>query len=133
MNSTWTAAVRYAECDSQGIVFNAHYLTWCDEAATAWFAETGTNYPALLARGLDTRVVSSRLDWSSSARWGDAVDLRVRPDRIGRTSFVLAFDVRVGDRSCCQVHTTYVLVDHDGSPTPVPPDLRAAWSGLSTG
>lgn len=126
---SWTAAVRYAECDQQGIVFNGHYLTWCDEAATAWFAAAGTSYPELLARGLDTRVVSSTLDWSSSARWGDVVDVDVTLDRVGRTSFGLAFDVRAGDRSCCRVRTTYVLVDEQGRPTPVPADLHAAWTG----
>jgi len=28
----WSSPVRYVECDQQGIVFNAHYLTWADEA-----------------------------------------------------------------------------------------------------
>lgn len=128
---TWTAAVRYAECDQQGIVFNGHYLTWCDEAATAWFAATGTSYPELLARGLDTRVVSSTLDWSSSAGWGDVVDVDVALERVGRTSFALVFDVLAGDRSCCRVRTTYVLVDEQGRPTPVPADLQAAWTGAA--
>ncbi len=32
--SAWSAPVRYAECDMQGIVFNAHYLLYADEALT---------------------------------------------------------------------------------------------------
>jgi acyl-CoA thioester hydrolase len=125
--TTWTAAVRYAECDQQGVVFNSHYLTWCDEAVTGWFAATGSSYAELGARGLDTKVVSSTLDWSSSARYGDVVEVDARTNRIGRTSFTVAFAVLVGDRPCCQVRTTYVLVDADGAPTPVPEDLRQAW------
>lgn len=127
--STWTAPVRYAECDQQGVVFNAHYLLWCDEAVTAWLAGTGTSYDQLHARGLDTKVVSSTLDWTSSAQWGDVVEVEARTDRVGRTSFTVAFDVRVGSRSCCTVRTTYVLVDADGTPTPVPDDLRRGWGG----
>jgi acyl-CoA thioester hydrolase len=123
----WSAPVRYAECDQQGIVFNSHYLLWCDEAVTRWFAAGGSSYPELAERGLDTKVVSSTLDWSSSARYGDVVDVAARTDRIGRTSFTVAFDVRVGDRLCCAVRTTYVLVDAEGAPTPVPDDLRRAW------
>jgi len=124
----WIAPVRYVECDQQGIVFHAHYLTWCDEAVTGWFAATGADYAALLARGLDTLVVSSTLDWTSSARYGDVVEIDVGTERVGRTSFVVAFAVRVGDRTCCTVRTTYVLVDGEGRPTPVPADLREVWS-----
>jgi acyl-CoA thioester hydrolase len=28
----WSAPVRYAECDQQGVVFNANYLAYADEA-----------------------------------------------------------------------------------------------------
>ena len=28
--------VRYAEVDAQQVVFNAHYLTWCDVASSGW-------------------------------------------------------------------------------------------------
>jgi acyl-CoA thioester hydrolase len=126
--TTWSAPVRYAECDQQGIVFNSHYLLWCDEAVVGWFAATGSTYAELGARGLDTKVVSSTLDWSSSARYGDVVEVDVRTERIGRTSFTVAFEVRVGERLCCRVSTTYVLVDDDDVPTPVPDDLRVAWA-----
>ena len=30
----WSAPVRYAECDGQGVVFNSHYLLYADEALT---------------------------------------------------------------------------------------------------
>jgi acyl-CoA thioester hydrolase len=126
--AVWSAPVRYAECDQQGIVFNSHYLLWCDEAVAVWFERTGASYAALHARGLDAKVVASALEWRGSARWGDSVDVDVRADRIGRTSFAVAFTVRVGDRTCCEVRTTYVLVDLEDRPTPVPDDLRAAWS-----
>jgi acyl-CoA thioester hydrolase len=124
----WSAPVRYVECDQQGIVFNGHYLTWCDEAATAWMSAVGTAYDALHARDLDTRVVSSSLNWTSSARWGDTVDVDAALDRIGRTSFAIALEVKVGERLCCRVVTTYVMTDLAGAPVPVPDDLRAAWS-----
>ncbi|MDT7551270.1 MAG: acyl-CoA thioester hydrolase [Actinomycetota bacterium] len=124
----WSAPVRYQECDQQGIVFNAHYLTWCDEAVTAWMAAVGTPYDGLHARDLDTRVVASALDWMSSARWGDTVDLDVAVARLGRTSFAIGIDVSVGERLCCRVVTTYVMTDLAGSSVPVPDDLRAAWS-----
>ena len=82
---------------------------------------------ALRNLGLDTHVVASTLSWSSSARWGDVVTVDAACDRVGGSSFALRLLVRVGERPCCEVTTTYVLVDRDG-PTRVPDDLRAAWA-----
>ncbi len=127
MTAVWSAPVRYVECDQQGVVFNAHYLVWCDEAMTGWLSSRGTPFPGLVARDLDASLVASSLEWSSSARYGDTVEVDAELEGIGRTSFRLAFAVRVGERLCCTVRTTYVLVS-DEKPTPVPDDLRAAWS-----
>ena len=125
--SAWSAPVRYAECDMQGVVFNAHYLAWADEAMTAVLAELGTPYEGLLARGLDTVVVASELGWSGPARWGDVVHVDGEVERVGGSSFTVVFTIVVEDRVCCRVRTTYVLTRDDGSPTRVPDDLRAAW------
>jgi len=128
VNAVWSSPVRYVECDAQGVVFNGHYLTWADEAATALMAGLGTPYAALLARGLDTSVVASDLQWSSSAVWGDVVEVDGAVTRLGRTSFAFGLTIRVGTRTCCVVTTTYVLVDGDRTPTPLPDDLRTAWA-----
>jgi acyl-CoA thioester hydrolase len=125
--SVWSAPVRYAECDQQGVVFNAHYLAYADEAMIAVMAERGTPYDDLFARGLDTAVVASELSWVAPARWGDVVQVDGEVERVGRTSFTVAFTISVEDRPCCRVRTSYVLTDLERQPTPVPDDLRAAW------
>jgi acyl-CoA thioester hydrolase len=117
---TWSAPVRYAEVDGQNVVFNAHYLTYCDEAMSHYFTDLGLGpFSAYV------QLVSSTLTWKAPARWGDVVDVDVSCLRIGTTSLVLGFDVRVGDRLCCRVETTYVHIDGDGRPEPVPDDARA--------
>lgn len=128
MRAVWSAPVRYVECDAQGVVFNGHYLTWADEAATALMAELGTPYAELLARGLDTSVVASDLQWSSPAVWGDVIQVDGEVVRVGRTSFAYRLTIRAGDRTCCVVTTTYVLVDAGRTPTALPDDVRQAWS-----
>jgi acyl-CoA thioester hydrolase len=125
--STWSAPVRYVECDQQGIVFNGHYLTWADEAATAWWAAVGLPYADLATDG-EALVKSSSLVWTSSARWGDVVDVEARLASLGRTSLALQLDVRVGERSCCVVTTTYVFVV-GGAATPWPDRVRALLAG----
>jgi acyl-CoA thioester hydrolase len=119
--STWSAPVRYAEVDQQGVVFNSHYLLYCDEAMGTFCLERG-----LRAFVEQVRLVSSRLTWTGPARWGQVVDVDVRCTRVGRTSVVIAFDIRADGLACCQVETTYVNADAQGVPAPVPDDVRAA-------
>jgi acyl-CoA thioester hydrolase len=120
----WSAPVRFVECDQQGIVFNAHYLTWADEAVNTWWAARGLPWQALVERGMEYSVRASALDWVSPARYGDTVDVDVEVDRLGRSSLTLVFTVRVGERVCCTVTTTYVATV-DGRPAPWPDDVRA--------
>jgi acyl-CoA thioester hydrolase len=121
--SAWSARVRYAEIDGQGVVFNAHYLTYCDEAMAHFCRERG-----LADFAADVQLVASALTWTAAARWGDTVRVDATCTKVGRTSFVLAFDIRVGTRMCCHVETSYVHIDGDGRPTPVPDAVRAALS-----
>jgi acyl-CoA thioester hydrolase len=118
-HSTWLAPVRYVEADQQGLVFNAHYLTYCDEAFGAFCAERG-----LLSFAEQVYVVSSTLSWTASARWGDLVEVRTRCLRVGRTSAVIGFEIRASGRDCCQVETVYVLTDAHGVKTPIPDSVR---------
>jgi acyl-CoA thioester hydrolase len=126
----WSSPVRYAECDGQGVVFNSHYLLYADEALTGLLRALGTPYDELLARGLDTAVVASELSWVAPARYGDVVEVDAEVERIGRTSFTIAFTIGVAEQPCCRVRTSYVLTDLERRPTAVPDDLRAAWLSL---
>ena len=125
---TWSAPVRYVECDQQGIVFNAHYLTWADETSTAWWASLGLPWTELTARGAEPVVKASTLEWSSPARWGETVTVDAGTEKVGRTSVTARFTVRVGDRVCCVVRTTYVCLA-DGRSQPWPDDVRARLEG----
>jgi acyl-CoA thioester hydrolase len=119
MSATWSAPVRYGEVDQQGVVFNSHYLLYCDEAMGAYCAQRG-----LLDLAERVHLVSSALTWRSPARWGEVVDVTARCIRVGTSSFAMRFDLRVGERECCAVETTYVLAE-DGRPRPLPDNIRA--------
>lgn len=109
-------------------MFNAHYLAYADEAVDHVLRQHGVAYTDLMARGLDTSVVASELQWSAPARWGDVVDVDGAVERVGRTSFVVAMTISVGEKLCCRVRTTYVLTDRERTPTPVPDDVRELWT-----
>lgn len=120
----WSAPVRFVECDQQGVVFNAHYLTWADEAVNAWWVAVGVPHGALETWGVEYLVKATALEWSSSARHGDTVAVDAELTKLGRTSLTLLLTVRVDDRVCCTVRTTYVATA-DGRPVPWPDEVRA--------
>jgi acyl-CoA thioester hydrolase len=117
--ATWSAPVRYAEVDGQGVVFNSHYLLYCDEAMAAYSRERG-----LLDLADRVQLVTSTLTWKSGARWGEQIDVDVSCTRVGRTSFELDFAITADDRPCCEVRTTYVYTDAQWRPVPVPDEAR---------
>ena len=119
--STWSAPVRFAEVDQQGVVFNAHYLLYCDEAMGAFCIQRGLREFVELVK-----LVTSTITWSGPARWGDVVEVGVQCTKVGRTSARLAFEVRAGGRPCCRVETVYVYADESGTPREIPDDIRAA-------
>jgi acyl-CoA thioester hydrolase len=44
-------------------------------------------------------------------------------EKLGRSSLTVRFVVRVGERQCCEVRTTYVCTA-DGTPSPWPDEIR---------
>src|SRR5512139_91900 len=79
--------VRYAEVDSQGIVFNAHYLTYFDTALTEFLRAIGHDYGALVsAEGLDFHLVKSTVEYLAPIRNDALIEIGVAVGRIGNTS-----------------------------------------------
>jgi acyl-CoA thioester hydrolase len=123
---------RYAEIDQQGVVFNAHYLTWFDEACAGFLDHLGVTYPGLIDSGHDIQVVHSEIDFLAPVRWRDAVRVAVACPRIGSTSFTLDFSVLrqngdVEEQTAVRGHNVYVVVSsEDWAKRPVPEKLREA-------
>ena len=81
-----TLRVRYGECDLQGIVFNAHYLSYFDTSITElWRAACGS-YQAMLDRGVDIVLADARLRFRAPARFDDELTLAIGVTHIGTTS-----------------------------------------------
>ncbi|MGR7025095.1 acyl-CoA thioesterase [Geodermatophilus sp. URMC 62] len=131
MPVSWSSPVRFVECDQQGVVFNAHYLVWADEASMVWWSSAGLPWDDLVSRA-DPVVKASALEWSSPARWGDTVTVDAGAERLGRTSVTVRFTVRVGERVCCVVRNTYVATV-GGAAVPWPDDVRARLEAVSAG
>jgi acyl-CoA thioester hydrolase len=125
---TFPVTVRYLEVDAQGVVFNAWYLAYFDEAMSAFFTARGLPYQKMIESGFDVQLVRSEIDWKAGLRWQDAVEVAVSTACIGRTSFALDFEVRRdGNEVTCMGRTVYVVVAADGSgKREIPPVMAEA-------
>ena len=85
--------VRYAECDPQGVVFNAHYLMYFDTAFTELWREAFGSYQAMLDEGVDVVVAEAGVRFLSPARFDDELDVRAQVARLGTTAMTTAFVV----------------------------------------
>lgn len=118
---------RYAEVDAQGVVFNAHWLTYFDEACTRWFDAMGFAPAEAFFRDFDVMLVKAVLEWQGPAGFDDVVDVAVECPRVGTKSFDVRYTATVGGRGACVGTITYVSVQpgtHDS--TAIPTTLRRA-------
>jgi acyl-CoA thioester hydrolase len=119
--------VRYGEVDMQQVVFNAHYLAFCDDAAERWLAARSLNVFAL---GWDFMLKKAVIEWSGSATVHEVIDITVAVRRWGNTSFDVGFTGAVGERPVFDCTITYVGVKAGTRETmAAPPEVRAALGG----
>jgi acyl-CoA thioester hydrolase len=86
--------VRYSEVDGQGVVFNAHYLTYYDTAITEYFRVLAFDLAAdVKTTGVDFHVVRALVEYKAPILFDQQIDVGVRVARIGRSS--VAFELGV--------------------------------------
>jgi acyl-CoA thioester hydrolase len=105
--------VRYAECDLQGVVFNAHYLAYYDASMTELWRAAFGGYEAMLERGVDMVLAEARLRFLSPARFDDELALSVGVAHLGNTSFVTEHRASRDGQSVAEGTLRHVLVDRE--------------------
>jgi len=116
--------VRYGEVDQQGVVFNAHYLAYCDDAVETWVRARGIRSAA---HGWDFMLKKASIEWQGPATTAETVDITVAVARWGNTSFDVALAGSVGERPVFTCTITYVgVVEGTTEIMPPPAEVRAA-------
>jgi acyl-CoA thioester hydrolase len=129
MGQTFThrIRVRYAECDAQGVVFNAHYYAYFDILMTELWREILGSYDAMLENGADMSVVASGARFIAPARFDDEINLNAQVTRLGNTAMSTAIRItRASDGAELvdgEIH--HVFVDPATyTKRPIPDDVR---------
>ncbi len=86
--------VRWAEVDKQGVVFNAHYLLYCDVCVTEYWRAVGLNYPDdFVKQGSDLFVRKSTIEYHWSAYYDDELEICGRIARLGTSSMRFVVEI----------------------------------------
>jgi len=118
---------RYSEIDAQGVVFNAHYLTYFDSALNEYFRETGFKFiDEAQKTGFDFHVVKTLVEYKKPIPYDQEFDVGVQTSRVGNSS--LTFTLAIFPKSQNDVFATgevvWVYTDQStGKPSPVRADL----------
>jgi acyl-CoA thioester hydrolase len=123
-----TLRVRYGEVDQQGVVFNANYFAYVDDAVELWLEGLRSD-PELsrhpdLARW-DFMLKKVTLEWSGSVGSGDRLAIDMAVVRWGRSSFEVHFRGSHEGRRIFDATITYVsVIKGENRPYETPPLLR---------
>ena len=116
--------VRFRDCDAMGHVNNAVYFTYLEQARFAYWRQL------LLGRaGPSPQMILARAecDFRTPANFGDVVEVRLRVESLGRTSFTCEYEiVDSKDRHLiAAAKSVQVMYDYTaGLPIPIPDDIR---------
>ncbi len=117
--------VRYSECDPQGVVFNANYVTYFDIALTELWREAIGPYGEMMAGGADMVVAETRVRYLAPTRFDDVLDISIAPTRLGNTAMTTRIEIRLGEIVAAEGEMRHVFVDtRSGLKRPIPDDVR---------
>jgi acyl-CoA thioester hydrolase len=128
--------VRYSEIDGQGVVFNAHYLTYFDTTITELFRHLGFDYGDYVKRtGLDFHLVKSLVLYEKPILFDAELEVGCRVGKIGNTSitFELAIFAKGEDTRYCTGEIVWVNTNQTTHKTePVGQDIRDMFEKFET-
>ena len=119
--------VRYGEADMQRVVYNPHYLTYCDDAVETWLQVLGIN---VFDHGWDFMLKRATIEWQGSATVHDVIEIAVGVARWGGTAFDVDFVGTVRSQPVFTCTITYVGVAAGTRyKMAAPPEIRSRMGG----
>ena len=120
--------VRYSEIDGQGVLFNAHYLTYYDTAITEFFRALGYDqYADAQKSGVDFHVVKAVVEYKAPIRFDWDLDVGARVAKIGNSSMTFELAIFRKGENDLLASGEIVWVNTDQTthrPVPIPAATR---------
>jgi acyl-CoA thioester hydrolase len=125
---THAVDVRYQDYDMLGHVNNAVYVTYMEDARTAYLAE----YAGLEPADIEMVVAHLEVDYRRPVEHAEEVEVAVAVTDVGESSFTMAYEVRDDGTVAVEGESVQVAIDTDtGASRPLPAEWREAFQGAT--
>jgi len=122
--STLVHRVAFYETDAMGIVHHANYLRFFENARVIWLEEHDRPYTEYIEANLHFAVTSLQVDYTSSARFDERLDITTWAEWVGGASLHMAYRVSSGDELKVSGRTEHAAVDDTGRVRRIPRERR---------
>ena len=93
-NFYYSFRVRYSEVDAQGIVFNAHYLTYFDSAMTEYLRHIEYDYVnEVKEKNEDFHTVKTLVEYKVPIFFDQIIDVCLRVKKVGNSSLTFYIEI----------------------------------------
>ena len=123
-NFYYSFRVRYSEVDAQGIVFNAHYLTYFDTAMTEYLRHIKYDYvKEVKERNEDFHTVKTLVEYKAPIYFDQIIDVCLKVKKIGTSSLTFYIEVHPNKEDNMRVSGEVIWVNtnqetHSSAPLP---------------
>ena len=125
--------VRYHECDQQGVVFNAHYLAYCDICLIELWRDIVRAAVGPSADDIDLVVAEATVRFLAPLLNDDRFELRLTIPRLGTTSMDVEIEFDRDGETLAAAELRQVFVDRrTGEKMAIPDDVRSELERYAT-
>ncbi len=117
--------VYYWDTDCGGVVYYSNYLVYFEKARTEWMEKRGVGVGDLSKRGILFIVSKADIDYKSPARYGDILDVKSFPTKIGAARIKFNYKVirNNGKKLLATGSTDLACISKDLKPQRIPSDV----------
>jgi acyl-CoA thioester hydrolase len=122
----WTTRVRFVDTDASQRIHYTALFRFFEAAEHELFRELGTGYPEMGDRNLAWPRVHAECDISGALVFDDEIQIEVMVDKVGTSSFTLAFRALKGAIECGSGKITIVCMNVAAQKSQAMPPVFAA-------
>ena len=121
--------IYYHDTDCGGVVYYANYLKHLEEARTEFCRHRNINLKELSKKGILFVVIHLEVDYKSPARYQDKIKIFTKVEKVRHSSLEFVQEIMRDDSLLIRGKTTWVCVNKDFKPKPIPKDIKRMFIG----
>ncbi len=125
MNHRHVFTVRLHDVDAAGVMFFARLFVHAHDAYEDFMAGQDLGLEKLIDTGVRLPLVHASADYLAPLHQGEQVSVMLEVEKLGRTSFTLAYSLSCGGALRARLRTVHVFLAGQGDvPSPLPDEVR---------